>query len=388
MLYLEKTTEEQRSRYDKLLVMMGALSNLFSDNEKPFLHYRVTENLFCRCLDAKNLSRSDVTADAKKDNIGIGIKTWIDSNIQKIAEFDKLRSEYAGKNDEEMIKIVATFRNERIEFTKRTYDLESMIYHCLIREKGAIKIAECPLDPIDIDRIHNISRRGKNTILFTDGHNNYQFSTSKSTLYKNFSDISIVKTLPVKILDDPYSLLENKLMGEIERLERVIAPENRFEDVVYLPLYSVQNGQKIVMPKSGLNLRLAGGRARNPYEVYIRVPAEFNRLYRNFFPPSDQPFDLTLPDGKVLSVKICQENDKALLSNPNEALGHWLIDDVFKISPDKPITYEMLEKFGIDSVKFTKDKTTNKYSIDFAKTDSYENFMGRDVNAELTESED
>ena len=89
MLYLEKTTEEQRSRYDKLLVMMGALSNLFSDNEKPFLHYRVTENLFCRCLDAKNLSRSDVTADAKKDNIGIGIKTWIDSNIQKIAEFDK-----------------------------------------------------------------------------------------------------------------------------------------------------------------------------------------------------------------------------------------------------------------------------------------------------------
>ena len=142
------------------------------------------------------------------------------------------------------------------------------------------------------------------------------------------------------------------------------------------------------MPKSGLNLRLAGGRARNPYEVYIRVPAEFNRLYRNFFPPSDQPFDLTLPDGKVLSVKICQENDKALLSNPNEALGHWLIDDVFKISPDKPITYEMLEKFGIDSVKFTKDKTTNKYSIDFAKTDSYENFMGHDVNAELTESED
>ena len=169
--YRDKTTSEEQTYYNRMLTMMGSLSNLYSTSNKPFLHYRVTENLFCKCLGAENLSRSDITADAKKGNIGIGIKTWVDSNIQKIAEFDASRPEYESKSDEEIVRIIADLRNERINFTERTNGLSQMIYHCTIRDKGVIKIAECPLEPINISNIHNIQRgsgRSRNTITFTE----------------------------------------------------------------------------------------------------------------------------------------------------------------------------------------------------------------------------
>ncbi len=98
--YKEMTTDEQKNYYCKMLEMIGSLSNLFSESPKPYLVSRVTENLFCRCLDAENLSRSDVTADAKKNSVGIGIKTWVGSNLQKIAEFNSLKKTYEyGRSD-------------------------------------------------------------------------------------------------------------------------------------------------------------------------------------------------------------------------------------------------------------------------------------------------
>ncbi len=54
--------------YFNLLGLMASLSNLFSDNAIPFLHYRVTENLFCKYYNAENLSRSDTAYDAKTKN--------------------------------------------------------------------------------------------------------------------------------------------------------------------------------------------------------------------------------------------------------------------------------------------------------------------------------
>ena len=377
--YQDKTTLEEQAYYDRMITMMGSLSNLYSTSKKPFLHYRVTENLFCKCLGAENLSRSDITADAKKGDIGVGIKTWVDSNIQKIAEFDASRPEYEGKSDEEIVRIIADLRNERIDFTERTNGLSQMIYHCTIRDKGVIKIAECPLEPVDIGNIHNVQRgsgRSRNTITFTDGLNDYQFSVPKSTLYKNFSSIQIIKELPVKIIPDPFAVLEEKFYGDASFVIAQSTPvDEPKEDTVYLPLYSTTRARgKEVMPASGLNIRFAKGRPRSPYEVYIRVPAAFNRLHRAFFPPTDTPFDLLLPDGKHISAKICQQGDKALMSNPNEALGHWLIDDVLKISPQTVITYEMLEKYGVDSVEIEKIDD-GKYKINFAKIGSYEDFM-------------
>lgn len=66
--------------YKKLLQILGSLTNLFSESKVPYLNYRVTENLYCKAFDAKNLSRADVSADASLGNIGIGIKTFVNSN--------------------------------------------------------------------------------------------------------------------------------------------------------------------------------------------------------------------------------------------------------------------------------------------------------------------
>ena len=186
--YKEMTTDEQKNYYCKMLEMMGSLSNLFSESPKPYLVSRVTENLFCRCLDAENLSRSDVTADAKKNSVGIGIKTWVGSNLQKIAEFNSLKKTYENDNEKDMIFKIANYRNERIDFTLRTHNLEKMIYHCTVREDGIILVQECPLIPIDTKNIGNIWRK-ENSIHFDDGINEYSFNISKSTLYKKFDDL-------------------------------------------------------------------------------------------------------------------------------------------------------------------------------------------------------
>lgn len=382
--YLENTTKEERDYYEKLLVLIGSLSNLFSNSKNPYLASRITENLFCRCLKAENLSRSDITADARKGGVGIGIKTWTGSNLQKIAEFNSQKPTYEHLDDEQMILRIAELRNERISFTMRAYGLSSMIYHCTIREKGIIKIVECPLVPIDVEHITNINRK-KNVITFTDGINKYSFNTSKSTLYKDFSSVEALMILSVKIYDDPFSLLEEKLLGVVEGITS--EPE---KDSVYLPLYSFTKAKgKYIPDKNGLNLRFAGGRERNPYEVSIRISSEFNRLHRSFFPPRDTAFELTMPNGAIISAKVCQDNDKALMSNPNKVLGHWLIDDVLKISPDTHITYDMLENFGVDSVKITKQEE-GKYSITFAKIGSYDEFMGinSDAGDDVDEDDD
>ena len=57
--------------YKKMLKILGSLTGLFSDSDVPFLYYRVTENLFCKAFSAKNLSRSDVSADASVGDVGI-----------------------------------------------------------------------------------------------------------------------------------------------------------------------------------------------------------------------------------------------------------------------------------------------------------------------------
>ena len=374
--YHESNREVERKYYERMLKLMGSLSRLFSDSVSPYLASRVTENLFCRCLNAENLSRSDITADAKKGQIGIGIKTWTGSNLQKIAEFNSDKPSYEHLSDQEMIQRIAELRNERIDFTMRTQNISEMIYHCTIRTPGTISIIECPLENISTGNIHDVKRHG-NVITFTDDINRYSFNTSKSTLYKDFAGVEIINSLPVGIIEDPFLLLEEKLLGG-SSLEAIVS-ETSDDSKVYLPLYSKNRSGKFVAEHSGLNARFAGGRARDPYEVYIPVPQEFNNKYRAFFPPSDQPFDLSLPNGSTISAKICQANDKALMSNPNKALGHWLIDDVLKISPDFTITYEMLEKYGIDAVEITK-KGENNYAINFAKIDSYEHFMGENTD--------
>lgn len=387
--YLEQSSKEQCDYYERMLALMASLSKLYSENKKPFLNSRIAENLFCKCLNAENLSRSDITADAKKNNIGIGIKTWIDTRYQKIAEFNKLKPTFENLPDDELVRKIAEYRNERIDFTMRVQNIDSMIYHCTERVEGKIIILESPLEKIDISNIGDIYRN-KNTIAFTDGLSRYAFNTSKSTLFKYFDTMETIKSIPVNIIDDPYALLEEKLIGESKNK---VGQKDILLDKVYLPLYSKTKSKgKFVPEKNNINIRFASGRKRNPYEVGIPIPARFRYKHADFFPPRNEPFNLHLPNGTVLSAKTCQANGKALMSNPNNALGHWLIDDVLAISPDIPITYEMLERYGVDSVQLEKhydvENNIRYYKINFAVIGSYERFMNELTSLEMEINED
>ena len=58
---------------------------------------------------------------------------------------------------------------------------------------------------------------------------------------------------------------------------------------------------------------------------------DYYKRFPRFFPPRDTPFDLILPDGKILNAKVCQDNSKALMTNPNLALGDWLLRNVLNL---------------------------------------------------------
>lgn len=384
IFYLERTEESQQKKYERMMSIIASLSKLFSENTKPYINSRVPENLFCRYFDAENLSRSDVTADAKKGDIGIGIKTWIDSNYQKIAEFNKMKPELdrlAGNSNKRLVNKVAELRNERIDFTLRTYGMSEMVYHCIKREKGRIRIFECPLEKIDTANIKNIVKKN-NTINFEDGKHRYGFYMPKSTLYMHFEGMTEVKSMEVNINEDPYSLLENLKVEWTE--ENNCNASKKVIERAYLPLYSENSKRgKYVPDKNSLNIRFAKGRKRNIYEVGIPVPKKFHNEHSEFFPSRGVAFDLILPNNRRIIAKICQDGGKALMSKPNSDLGHWIIDDVLKVDPNKKITYEMLSKFGIDSVCIDKlfDEEEKKiyYKINFATINSYEFYIGNQI---------
>lgn len=126
--------------------------------------------------------------------------------------------------------------------------------------------------------------------------------------------------------------------------------------------------------KNGLNQWNAGGRKRDFGEVYIPIPIEIHKQFPNFFPPRDEHFNLKIPTGEVFSAKVCQDNSKALMTNPNKALSDWLLRKVFQVAEGELLTIEKMEKLGFDSVLITKDDNQN-FKIDKAKSNSYEYFI-------------
>lgn len=373
-MFYEQQELENQENYKKMLSLIGNLTLLFSENNAPYLPYRVHENIFCKYFGAENLARSDCSADAKYNKIGIGLKTWTGNNDQKIAEFGKLRNTYSDLEAELLIKKIAQYRNERIRVTKKIHGLDQMIYHIVKRVPKMMQIIECSFDYIDIEKIRLLPNRGnENNIYFKDSKNTYHFSLSKNTLYMLFENYTIVDEFEVEIMLDPYSYLMNS--SEAINLQATITPSATItSDKLCLRLYSSTKEKGNFVPeKSGLNQWNAGGRARNANEIYIPYPAKDRQSSNDFFPPKDVSFDLELPDGSEISAKVCQDDGKAIMSNPNSALGLWLLRDVFELKEKELITYEMLEIFDIDSVIFTK-MDTNKYKIDFAPCGTYENF--------------
>ena len=165
-LFWNNQTKSQKEEYIEMLKILGSLSNLFSDSNSPYLYYRAHENLFCASFDAKNLSRGDVSYDAIKDRVGIGLKTFLQNNgrtYQKVAEFngdsDKVRKL---KSHEEIVYMIAELRNKRIEVTQNITDATDSVYHLITREPGKMNVFETPLDLVDINSIRIQKKQNKN----------------------------------------------------------------------------------------------------------------------------------------------------------------------------------------------------------------------------------
>jgi len=374
-MFLAEQKKEQVGYYQEMIKTIGSLSRLFSESNEPYIQYRIAENLFCKSFDAKNLSRTDCSADASKGTLGIGIKTFLDKNgatMQKIAEFNSEHNLFNHLSPEQKVIKISELRNKRIETTKRIFGLDDMIYHCVTRKDGAVLVYETPMDPVHIEKIKKIEDRG-NSINFSDDRNEYSFNITKSTLYKRFYTQDIALDLQVKILDDPFDALE-RMFKEVST--SVIFSPIKENEHIFLPLYSTKTKEKVVPEKSGLNQWNALGRPRNPDEVYIPIPSWIHETYPDFFPNRDTPFSLILPNNNEMSAKVCQDDSKALMSNPNSALGKWLLRDVLNLKEREILTYQRLEEIGLDSVVIYRTED-GKYDIDFTKIGSYENFCNK-----------
>ena len=134
-MFYENQPLNQCENYKKMLSIVGSLTRLFSENNCPYLPYRAHENIFCKYFQAENLARMDCSADAKKNRVGIGLKTWTSQDDQKVAEFGKLSKTFEGLKGKKLVKKIAEYRNERIRVTKNLIGVDDMIYHIIIVSK-------------------------------------------------------------------------------------------------------------------------------------------------------------------------------------------------------------------------------------------------------------
>lgn len=423
-MFYDIQPEEHKENYKRMLTIVGKLSRLFSTSEAPYLYYRAHENIFAKYFDVDNNARHDDSADAYsiEHGIGIGLKTWVGQDNQKVAEFGRLRPTYASLNGMDLIQRIAEYRNTRIRTTLNAHGLQEMIYHIVKRVPGMMQIYESAFDYIDREHIVLDENRGNdNSIYFSDGNHTYHFNKSKSTLYMIFEDMELLDEFEVEIVDDPYELLEMVFDEDEEeadadvvynrepRITRGFTHRMERYRQLCLRLYATdRNGQKYVPERSGLNQWNANGRARDVNEVYIPYLKEDRERGQDFFPPRDTPFTLILPDNTEMDAKVCQrayrklsddeyenlseeekqiEDEKSLvgksvMSNPNKVLGKWLLRDVLQIEEGAVITYDMLRVYNIDCVIFTK-REEGVYSVDFGELGTYERFYGlEDVEAE------
>ncbi|MEA1956202.1 MAG: NgoFVII family restriction endonuclease [Campylobacterota bacterium] len=368
-MFYNLQNEKEALEYKDSLKTIGSLSNLFSDSDVPYLYYRVAEKLFCNSFSAHDLSRGDVALDAIKNDLGIGLKTFLATNnksFQKVAEFNKDKFLYEDKSTLDIVKIISSLRNKRIEFVENLYNIENSIYHCVIRSEHSFKIHEETMNYIDIQNIVDI-QKNKNVIRFNDNIHEYSFNISKSTLTKRFITNKPLDEFDVKILENPLEDIKKCMLNSTLNYNN----QHNIKATIFLPLYG---RNKTVYERSGLNQWNANGRQRDINEVYIPIPSIIHKKSSDFFPARDKPFNLILPKGDVLLSKVCQDNSKALMSYSNKELGRWILRDVLCLIEGELLTYKKLQEIGIDSIRIDKIDSKN-YEISFASINSYENYI-------------
>lgn len=407
------------ARYSKYLAAVGSLTELFSDNDRPLINSRTAERLFVFLTGARDLSRKDNSFDAFIGDVGVGIKTFTASSIrasslQKVAEFSNAadRNQLMGLSPKSLAREVSLRRNLRVSSHAVQYGISTdrSYYHCVVRIPGGIVVHETPLRLIQVGDIKPINARGevqKNwpksvkqnaSVMFTDGLHNYSFHPGKSVLMMKFDlgEGSLTDLIRVEPIPNVFNFLLKKIpstkswksdaSGFRVMSSRLSEVENSVLDSILLPLYSPKSGQ--VPLKSGLNQWLAGGRRRSFGEAYISIPASVHALAPGFLPPRDRFFQLVLPNDEKVSVKVCQEGGKALMSNPNSDLGAWLMVALDGSLSDARKRFERgsaysradLERLGSDCMRITRTDSPSVYRASFAELGEFESFI---ENSEL-----
>ena len=402
-------------RYEQLVAVVGKMAGLYSESETAFVHSRFVERLFIYLTGARDLSRHDNSFDAViNDRIGVGIKTFITNgkasdSVEKVAEFTRNASQgdFNELSREELAHKVARMRNARILSVNGGFalDANSAFYHCLVRVPGGAHVHEEPYESIDLNNIRPTDPRGQSLssfsdlrtghVHFTDGVRKYMFNSAKNVLYQRFELTKFFNSeiMPIVIEHDILKRLES----ELSPIERIVTEGSRElshpksigeTSSVVLPLYSTRSTEKTVPSKSGINQWNAGGRARTFGEAYIPVPREIHKRFPDFFPPRDSKFRLKLPNGKVVSAKVCQDGSKALMADPNSELCEWLysvIDGSFdeaqrRLGSSRPYSYSDLSLIGRDSVRISKvSGESDLFELESTPLGAYESFIGEEL---------
>ena len=407
-------------QYEALLKAVAAMSRLYSDDEKPFLHSRFIEKLYVHTSKAEDYSRKDMSFDAVlNDDIGVGIKTFTVPNFQsnkseKIAEMtkDATSGMFNHLNLEALAKKSAELRNIRVRSDVNAHgiDMDKSFYHCLVRAKSQAMIHEEPYEYIDVNAIKPLDKKGKEISkfiegqkghsYFTDGKHKYSFNISKNTLFKRF-DLNLYdnsKPIDIAIYDDIFTKALGWYASDVGELVREREDDDEY---VVLPLYATrqkksEDNADLVPKGSGLNQWNADGRVRKFGEAYISIPAAVIRKHPGFFPLRDTKFELKLPNKQIVIAKPCSgkpELPKSIMTDPNTDLCDWLfkIIDGSKEAAEKrlqdkrPYTYEDLRLIDKDSVKIVK-RSESCYELSMMPLDSYERFMDNEL--ELNDSVD
>ena len=401
--------ERDSDRYSALLRAMAALSGLFSDNSAPYIDSRFVERLFVTTTDGIDIGRTDKSFDAVIGDIGVGVKTFLggagNSKREKVAEFTALArtGKFARLEGERLVRAVVAARNTRVVSDARELglDINRCVYHCLIRFSGGAIVHEEPYRLISVENLQPTNQSGGvvdswsqtgRGIYFTDGQSFYSYSTAKNVLFKRFEFDRGNGFIPLDIRSNAMDLL-GSIFGDSSTAYVTDSLGDTEEtdmragiDFVILPLYSISTGN--VAPKSGINQWNAGGRKRKFGEAYLPIPSVIHHKYPDFFPARDSSFELFLPNSaKAQSGKVCQENSKALMTSPNNALGVWLVSvldpsvplTAFDEPPSRkrPFTYDDLLSVGKDSVLVRKkgQGADAQYHLSFAAVGSFEEFI-------------
>ena len=211
------------------------------------------------------------------------------------------------------------------------------------------------MNTIDVKNIKLTDLKNKNIIKFNEGGNNYSYNISDSQLSLRFDLKSPVDSFIFTLKKADLEYYINYIVHKSKTKQPV--------DSVVLKLYSSRLND--VAEKSGLNQSFAGGRARHHNEVYIPIPILIHQTKPEFFPKRDQTFRIETNTGEKFLAKVCQENSKSLMSNPNKSLGKWILRDILNIKKGEPVTLNHLIKSKINSVVIEKFDENNFKIIPF-----------------------